>query len=64
MGTWNPFVKINIRDLKYDNDDDSENVPKKGICVLSNLIKLNLMERSKYAHLRISGLQIDWLVHI
>ena len=47
-----------------DNDDGSEKSLKKGICVLSNLIKVNLLERSKYAQLKISGLQIDWLVQI
>ena len=46
------------------DDDGSDTSLQKGICVFSNLIKVNLLERSKYAQLKISGLQIDWLVHI
>ena len=59
------LLKLILGTLRNDdNDDGSETSLKKWICVLSNLIKVNLLGRSKYAQLNISGLQIDWLVQI
>lgn len=60
------LLKLILGTLSDDDDDDdgSDTSLQKGICVFSNLIKVNLLERSKYAHLKISGLQIDWLVQI
>ena len=58
------LLKLILGTLSNDNDDGSDTSLKKWICVLSNLIKVNLLGRSKYAQLRISALQIDWLVQI
>ena len=65
--TWEHTIhllKLILWTLSNDDDDGSDTSLQKGICVLSNLIKVNLLERSKYAQLKISGLQIDWLVQI
>ena len=64
--TWEHTIhllKLILGTLSND-DNGSDTFLKKWICVLSNLIKVNLLGRSKYAQLKISGLQIDWLVQI